>query len=79
MAVRCPSREHDGFPPSKRKRHEACGPPAAGLPFWRVLQSPTQLLSCFPYCSKLTDADVMKQIYIYTVIAQGLLGKCHLQ
>ena len=79
MAVRLPSREQDGFAPSKRKRCEACGPPAAGLPFWRVLQSPAQLLSCFPYCSKLTDADGVNQLCIYTVIAQGLLSKCHLQ
>lgn len=35
--------------PSKRKRCEAQGPPAAALPFWRVLQSLAQLLcSCLP-------------------------------
>lgn len=35
--------------PSGRKRCEAQGPPAAGLPFWRVLQSLAQLLcSCLP-------------------------------
>lgn len=67
------------FSPSEKKRCEAHGSPAASLLFWRVLKSPTQLLCCFPYCSKLTDTNVMKQLFIYTVIAQGLLGKCHLQ
>lgn len=35
--------------PSRRKRCEAQSPPAAGLPFWRVLQSLAQLFcSCLP-------------------------------